>query len=141
MPCLSRRAVLACSLAVLASPSFAAESRHLSVEEAYEKAKVGEIILIDVREPDEWADTGIPEGALPIAMRDPELGAKLDAAVNGDRSARVALICRSGIRSRAVATAMREAGFTNVFDVGEGMIGSWRGPGWIRSGLPVEHPQ
>ncbi|MCX8952452.1 rhodanese-like domain-containing protein, partial [Ruegeria sp. NA] len=30
-----------------------------------------------------------------------------------------------------------EAGFTNIIDVPEGMLGSAAGPGWVRTGLPV----
>jgi hypothetical protein len=29
-------------------------------------------------------------------------------------------------------------GFTNVYNVSEGMAGSKAGPGWIRRGLPIE---
>ena len=141
MASLSRRAVLAVPLAFAAFPTFAAEIKLLSVTEAHEKAKAGEIVLVDVRQPEEWAATGIPAGAIPIAMRDPALGAKLDEALGGDRSAPIALICHRGIRSRAVAAAMRDAGFTNIYDVREGMAGSESGPGWLSSGLPVERPQ
>ena len=36
-----------------------------------------------------------------------------------------------------LAELMAGAGFTSVFDVTEGMIGSSAGPGWIDAGLPV----
>ena len=37
----------------------------------------------------------------------------------------------------AWADHLREAGFTNIIDVPEGMLGSGAGPGWLKSGLPL----
>ena len=71
-------------------------------------------------------------------MRDPELAAKFEALTGGDKNAPVALICRTGIRSGIVAKALARAGYTNVYSVNGGMIGSSKGPGWKRFGLPVE---
>jgi rhodanese-related sulfurtransferase len=34
--------------------------------------------------------------------------------------------------------ALRKAGFTQVYNIDEGMVGSSAGPGWIARGLPVE---
>jgi len=70
-------------------------------------------------------------------MQDRELERKLDALVGGDRSKRVALICRTGVRSGRVGKFMAKAGFTQVYSVGEGMFGSTHGPGWLRRGLPI----
>ena len=137
----TRRFFLAAPTAFAAFPVFAGDVRLLTAVEAHEKAQAGEITLIDVREPDEWAESGVAQGAQRINMRNPQLGAKLDAALGGDRDAPVALICRTGARSQAVADAMARAGFTNVYSVGDGMFGSPRGPGWLRSGLPVEKSQ
>jgi rhodanese-related sulfurtransferase len=33
---------------------------------------------------------------------------------------------------------LREAGFTQVYNIKEGMMGSSAGPGWIARGLPLE---
>jgi hypothetical protein len=33
---------------------------------------------------------------------------------------------------------LRAAGFTQIYNIKEGMVGSAAGPGWIRQGLPVE---
>ncbi len=135
---LNRRFMIAAPTAFAAFPVFAEEVRLLTAIEAHEKASAGEIVLIDVREPDEWAESGVAEGAERINMRNPRLGAMLDAALGGNRDAAVALICRTGARSQAIADAMARSGFTNVFSVGDGMFGSSRGPGWLRSGLPLD---
>ena len=133
-----RRTVLAGLLALCAIPAFAEDVRLITPPDAYSALNEGKIALVDVRTPGEWAEDGIAEGAETIAMQDPEIGAKLDALTGGDRSAPIALICRTGARSGAVAAAMARAGYTNVYSVAGGMLGSAEGPGWKRSGLPVE---
>ena len=141
MPLLSRRVCLAAPLAFLAFPALGSEVGKIAPDEAHDKAKAGEIVLIDIRRPDEWAHTGIAEGAVPIDMRVKDLAARIDAALDGDRTKPVALICHSGVRSHHLSAAMAKAGFTNVLDVTEGMAGSRRGPGWLRRGLPVTRPE
>lgn len=49
----------------------------------------------------------------------------------------IALICAVGNRSAFLQGWLRKAGFENVFDVSEGMIGGRLGAGWIKSGLPL----
>ena len=110
--------------------------RALSVQEAHTGAFSGDITLVDIRRPDEWARTGIPEGAIAIDMRDPDFVTKLLAQVSGP-DAVIALICARGVRSRHLAGRLNEAGFTHILDVPEGMLGSGAGPGWLAAGLPV----
>ncbi|KEJ89778.1 rhodanese-like domain-containing protein [Sulfitobacter donghicola] len=108
----------------------------LSVQDAHAAAISGAVTLIDIRRPDEWENSGIGEGAVPIDMRDPQFVNKL-LAVEPDVNAPIALICARGVRSRYLAKNLTEAGFTNIIDVPEGMHGSGAGPGWLRAGLPV----
>ena len=108
----------------------------LSVQAAHAAAADGSVTLIDIRRPDEWARTGIPEGAIAIDMRDPDFVTKLLAQVSGP-DAVIALICARGVRSRHLAGRLNEAGFTHILDVPEGMLGSGAGPGWLAAGLPV----
>ena len=109
----------------------------LSVQDAHTGALTGDITLIDIRRPDEWARTGVGEGAVPIDMRTPDFTNRLLAAVDGDRSAPIALICARGVRSRVLRTRLMDAGFTRILDVPEGMLGSGAGQGWIGAGLPI----
>jgi len=109
----------------------------LSVSDAYRAAQAQDIFLVDIRRADEWARTGIGEGAVPIDMRRPDFTAALDRLTKGDRSAPIALICARGVRSRYLSAALSEAGFTHIIDVPEGMLGSFAGPGWLKTGLPV----
>ena len=92
--------------------------------------------MIDIRRPNEWQTTGVGEGAVPLDMRDPQFVQKLIALVP-TLDAPIALICARGVRSRYLAARLTEAGFTNIIDVPEGMLGSGPGPGWLGAGLPV----
>lgn len=112
------------------------EGTALSVADAHAAATAGDITLIDIRRPDEWARTGVGQGAVTIDMRDPAFARKLLAAAT-DRNAPIALICARGVRSRALAARLKNAGFTRIIDVPEGMLGSGAGPGWLAAGLPV----
>jgi rhodanese-related sulfurtransferase len=114
----------------------------LTVSEAFERTKSGEVTLIDIRTPMEWRQTGVAEGAHRIDMRHPKgpegFADQILAEVGGDKNAPVALICRTGNRSGHMQQALIERGFTNVYNVVGGMVGSNAGAGWIQERLPVE---
>ncbi|MEX0306611.1 MAG: rhodanese-like domain-containing protein [Ruegeria sp.] len=109
----------------------------ITVSEAHQQAQGGAVYLIDIRTPREWRSTGIGEGAHPIDMRRDDFVQALDRLTDGNRAAPVALICARGVRSARLSNQLTEAGFTNIIDVPEGMLGSAAGPGWVRAGLPV----
>lgn len=104
----------------------------------------GELIVVDVRTPGEWARTGVPRGASEISLF-PSPGVtngnfidQVLAAVGGDKSMPIATICARGNRSSIARDMLSRHGFTAVYDIAEGMLGSKAGPGWLRRGLPVE---
>jgi len=112
----------------LAGPARADEPVLLSPQAAHDKAVAGELLLIDIRRPSEWAETGIGEGALALTMHGPDglagLAAAIDAATGGDRDAPIAVMCRSGGRSARASAWLAEHGFSAVHDV-EGGILNW----------------
>ena len=111
----------------------------LDAPEAHDLVKSGEIILVDIRRPDEWEKTGRPLGSYGIDMRrDNDFTDELAKVAGGDTSAPIALICARGVRSARLANRLIEAGFDNILDVPEGMLGSADGPGWLARGLPLE---
>lgn len=114
----------------------------LSAPDAYTQAQAGKLTLIDVRRPDEWRKTGVAAGALRINMLHPQGEAgfvsQVSAEVGGNKDAPIGLICRTGNRTTHVQRVLREAGFTHVYNIKEGMAGSSAGPGWVARGLPVE---
>jgi rhodanese-related sulfurtransferase len=131
--------LFACALA--ASPTLAADGM-ISADEAAARAAEGELTIIDVRSPREWRDTGVPEGAKTVTIHHSGgmegFLADVTAAVNGDKDRPIAFICAAGGRSSRAQSLAREAGFTEVADIDEGMLGSGSGPGWIARGLPTE---
>jgi rhodanese-related sulfurtransferase len=109
----------------------------LSVAEAHARAASGEILLVDIRRPDEWAETGLGEGAYPLDMRRPDFAvafARLREAAPGRP---VALICVRGVRSSQLLARLAAADVGPLIDVPEGMLGSGAGQGWLAAGLPV----
>lgn len=75
-------------------------------------------LLLDVREPDEFAAYRI-EGAKLIPMR--TIPARLHEL---DRRADVVMICRSGARSHHAGQFLKQNGFERVYNLAGGVI-SW----------------
>ena len=115
---------------------------NLSAPEAHELVQAGKMTLIDIRRPEEWRQTGVAQGAKRINMEHPDgliaFLRQIALEVKGEAHAPIALICRTGNRTTQIQKVMQEIGFTNVYNVKEGMIGSAAGPGWKTRGLPVE---
>lgn len=130
--------VLACSIGA----AHATDDGILTAKQAYDKAQAGEIVLIDVRSPGEWQQTGVPQGGVAETIHSkgglPSFATALLARLDGDKATPVALICATGKRSAYTRRYLEQAGFTNVRDVSEGMMGSSRGAGWHRRGLPIK---
>ncbi len=110
----------------------------ISPQQAHELAGKGEILLVDVRTPNEWAKTGLPEDAVAISLQDPQFLQKLEEAAGGDHDRKVAFICASGGRSMQVAQALKQYGWNNTINVAGGMTGSMRQQGWVQLGLPTK---
>jgi rhodanese-related sulfurtransferase len=85
-----------------------------------------DVLLIDVREPDEYQAGHIP-GAVLWPLRD--LPQHLDE-VPKDKT--VIAVCRSGNRSAKATDFLRETGFDNVHNMQGGMIA------WEKAGYEVE---
>ena len=103
--------------------------REISPKQAYEELHSGEtIVLIDTREPHEYAEANIAGSKLvPPAM----VADEIEAAVP-DKSAKVILHCRSGVRSMTAAEQMAEMGYTDLANVSGGILE------WQAEGLPVQ---
>ena len=125
------------AFALTASVLPAQAARVLTATEAFAQTASGKVILIDIRTPEEWAETGSGVGAKRLYMRRDDFVSALDKILGGDKSKPVALICARGVRSSRLSRALRESGYANIIDVPEGMLGSYAGPGWLERGLPV----
>jgi rhodanese-related sulfurtransferase len=131
---------LAAGLAGLALIACAPSSAgpELSAREAYQRAQAGQLTIVDIRRPEEWRETGVVPGAARIDMRRPDFGQAVLKTVQGNPNAPIGIICRTGNRTTQMQKAMLDAGFTQVYNIREGMAGGPAGPGWLRQGLPVE---
>lgn len=149
---LTRRLLLiSLVVAVIASAGFVAARAlaptggRLSAAEAYDLAARGEIRIVDVRTEREWRETGMPEGARGASIHQPggkdAFIADALAAVGGDRNKPIATICATGVRSTRAEAWLREAGFSRVYNIKEGMFGrhdeTGIEPGWLNRGLPL----
>ncbi|MBU2992417.1 rhodanese-like domain-containing protein [Octadecabacter sp. 1_MG-2023] len=130
-----RAAIFAVS--IVAAVPLAAEPNIMSAPDAFEAVRNDEMILIDIRSPGEWAETGVAEGALALTMHSPEFAGKITSLLNANQGVPVGLICATGGRTEYVVSILAENGFPDVIDVSEGMIGNTRGAGWIERGLPL----
>lgn len=120
----------------LASPLFA-RSGVIGAQEAYDRLTAGKLVLIDIRTPEEWQETGVAPGAWLLDMRAERFGAWMAATVERNPGHEVAMICRTGNRTGRVAQWLRGNDLSGVLDVSEGMVGGRNGRGWIPLGLPV----
>ena len=94
---------------------------------AVSPGEVGDDLLLDVREDDEWAEGHAP-GAVHVPLG--QLVARLDE-VPADRP--VAVVCRVGGRSAQAPAYLRAQG-RSARNVDGGM------QAWARLGLPLERP-
>jgi rhodanese-related sulfurtransferase len=80
-------------------------------QEARERIRAGKYdVVIDVRTPDEWAQ-GHHSNAISIPIG--EFVTKLPETVP-NKDARILIVCRKGIRSKAAALMAKDLGYTHV---------------------------
>ena len=84
--------------------------------------------IVDVREPDEWATTGVPVGAVLIPLGQLEQRAPTELA----KDKPVYVICNSGNRSRTGSDILIKLGYAEVYNVAGGI------QAWLKAGLAVE---
>ncbi len=102
----------------------------LDVRTAYQRVEANEnAIMVDVREPSEWATTGVPVGARLISLG-VFTGQGAPAELPKDQE--IYIICNSGNRSRVAADVLVKSGYSQVFNVDGGI------QAWLAAGLPVE---
>lgn len=136
---MNRRALLL--LAVLCSLPAGVEAQtalpSLSVREALEGAKSGRLVLVDIRTPEEWADTGVPEGAIRLDMTGSAFEVRLAALKLDHPGKPIALICRTANRSSEVQKKLAARGWRELVNVRGGLLGNPGDKGWLAEGLPV----
>jgi rhodanese-related sulfurtransferase len=99
----------------------------LSPDEANARIESGDVEILDVRTPEEYAQ-GHVEGATLIDFYEPDFA---DRIAELDRDTEYVVYCRSGNRSGQATAMMTEQGFSAVNDVDGGIVA------WEAAGLPV----
>jgi rhodanese-related sulfurtransferase len=111
-----------------------ASSASLSAREAYDGVKAGKLILVDIRTPEEWADTGVPQGAMRLDAEASGFEVRLAGLKLDDPKKRIVLIDRSGGSAAAVQQKLAARGWREFSIVRGGMLGAG---GWLAEKLPV----
>ena len=106
---------------------FGRRARAIAPAEAWDAHRAGTLIIIDVRQPQEWG-SGVVPGATRVPL--PELSRRIGELPQG---AALAFICRSGHRSTLAARyGRRKRG--DVVSIRGGMAS------WAAEGLPLSRP-
>jgi rhodanese-related sulfurtransferase len=93
----------------------------------------GNVTVIDVREPDEVAESGTVPGARNIPRGVLEIKADTELPVRDptleDRSQKVLITCAAGGQAALAAKSLKDMGFTDVSII-DGGIGGWKKAGY-----------
>ena len=94
--------------------------QQITQEDAKEMMDTQEVIILDVREQDEYDSGHIPGAVLlPVGMIDETTAAE----VIPETDSTVLVYCRSGNRSKTASSTLAELGYTNIYEFGG--INSW----------------
>jgi len=113
------------------STGCAADVAQLTPADAAKLVAAGTAVLVDVREPAEWAETGVaaPAVLLPKSAFDADQAGGWKPFLEKSRGKEIILYCRSGRRSGAVAAVLTGQGFKAA------NAGGFKD--WAAAGLPV----
>ncbi len=135
------RCLLLCCVFIGLARTASADPLMITADVAHQRARTGDVTLIDIRSPGEWNQTGVPKGAIAVTMHDDKgveaFYKKVLAVVGQDKSKPIAVICAAGNRSSWAQKFLASRGFLNIQNVAEGLFGNGLLPGWLARGLPV----
>jgi rhodanese-related sulfurtransferase len=94
-----------------------------------QRVKAGTAKLVDVREPTEWAETGVAEPATLLSMSSLGKSAKWDAFLKQNKEKDLIFYCKAGGRAGSIANALAGSGYKTE---NAGGFGSW-----VEEGLPT----
>ena len=94
--------------------------QQITQEEAKEMMDSQEVIILDVREQDEYDSSHIPGAVLqPVGTIDETTAAQ----VIPEKDSTVLVYCRSGNRSKTASAALADLGYTSIYEFGG--INTW----------------
>ena len=98
--------------------------RTLDAAEFAELTETADVVVLDVRTPEEFASGHLPD-AVNIDVSAPDFATRVGAL---DPAADYAVYCRTGNRSSTAMQIMRDAGFESVAHLGGGIVA------WVDAG-------
>ena len=86
-----------------------------------------DMIIVDIRTPSEWMQTGVVPGCKTIVFFDERGGYDAEGFLKqmdelGGKEANIGLICRTGSRTAQVANFMHQQGYVNVKNLVGGVM-------------------
>jgi rhodanese-related sulfurtransferase len=124
---------LIASYFISAVVALAAEAPKISPADAAKRVADGTAIIVDVREPAEWAESGVAAPAVLLPMSDFNGDQKLWKPFLAENPGKeLILYCRSGNRSGKVAAKLAAQGLSVA------NAGGFKD--WAAAGLPVRKP-
>ena len=114
----------------------------LSLQEAYSLYENDKIKIIDIRTLNEWNMTGVIPKSILVNMHDDnyqersEFSMELKNILSKYNKSNVALICASGARSKIVSDYLIKEGYSNIYNIPDGIIGK-KSDGWLFLGFPL----
>jgi rhodanese-related sulfurtransferase len=111
----------------VARPQLRTNIQNITPAELQQRLEANEpLLVLDVRFPQEYAEDGHIAGSRLLPL--PLLGQRHNELPK-DQS--IICVCRSGNRSQAACEQLAGLGFTNLYNLGGGIIG------WRQAGLPT----
>lgn len=134
---MNRRALLTGAAVFLCARGSTAQTSPttLTAREARDALANGKLVLVDIRTPSEWADTGVPRGAIRLDAEGAGFELRLAGIRLDNRGKRVALIDRTGGLATSVQQKLGQRGWRDLLTVRGGVLGPG---GWMAEKLPME---
>jgi rhodanese-related sulfurtransferase len=112
-----------------------ASIQNLTPDQVSEEIAGGDVLVVDIREPEERRTNGAIAGSVPAPRGMLEFYADPTSAYHKegfDPDRRVILHCASGGRSALAVKTLQELGYSNIAHLDKGFNG------WKEQGMPVE---
>lgn len=108
-------------------PALQRRGEKVSLLQATQLINQGKTVIVDVRDPAEFATSHLPDARnIPLS----ELS-KRSAELDKFKSKAVIVVCQSGVRSSKAASQLKSAGFGEVYSLNGGLAA------WQAQGLPT----
>ncbi len=118
-------------LSILMTTLNANAAQTMSAPQALSEVESGQMVLLDIRSPEEWKETGIAAVATPLTMHNQDFLRGFQKIVEANPDKKIGIICATGVRTQWLQAELAKRGLKPVIDISEGMMGNKTGPGWI----------